>query len=460
MKNPDNLASELITFKNSQGLKASGTILKLSRNYTVFEIYNPYSIVQLSEVLQEVKIFRARTNIYDGKATIANIVNTGVVLIVTATLSDSSWKDVFDVFSKEHVEKEIGYLINNFEQQQEIDSEFKMSILNLKAFLLDARKWLDKLEPSLEGSSVEVSSEFIKGNFISLITKIRSLYNECTNMMIGKIAKEKIILYKDFIHENLHPLLMSSPFPYRAFSKPLGFAGDYMMMYMIQHETAKGPNLYSKFVNVFYSNIPLSVSVSNRTSKLLQLINEGVQNAENKNEKFSAFSIGCGPALEVKKFIRDQKPKVPCNFRLLDFNQETLNFAKSEADKVNNDNVCKVDTVLESVHNLLKLTTSRGSIYDEKYNFVYCSGLFDYLSDKICSRLTKMFYSWLKPGGKLLVTNMHSKDRDRYLTEIVLEWYLIYRDEKNMANFAPGLGKQELYTDFTGVNLCLEITKI
>ncbi len=36
---------------------------------------------------------------------------------------------------------------------------------------------------------------------------------------------------------------------------------------------------------------------------------------------------------------------------------------------------------------------------------------------------------------------------------------MIYRDEKNMANFAPNIGSQKLYTDSTGVNLCLEITK-
>jgi extracellular factor (EF) 3-hydroxypalmitic acid methyl ester biosynthesis protein len=54
---------------------------------------------------------------------------------------------------------------------------------------------------------------------------------------------------------------------------------------------------------------------------------------------------------------------------------------------------------------------------------------------------------------------MHSNDIDRHIVELVLDWYLIYRDEKNMANFAPGLGEQKLYTDSTGVNLCLEITK-
>ena len=38
----------LVTFRNSQGEAARGTLLKLDRNTVVFEVYNPYSIVQLS----------------------------------------------------------------------------------------------------------------------------------------------------------------------------------------------------------------------------------------------------------------------------------------------------------------------------------------------------------------------------------------------------------------------------
>jgi len=40
-----------------------------------------------------------------------------------------------------------------------------------------------------------------------------------------------------------------------------------------------------------------------------------------------------------------------------------------------------------------------------------------------------------------------------------LEWNLIYRDEANMSSLVPGLGSQKLFTDETGVNLCLEINK-
>jgi len=45
------LTDSTVVFRNCQRLEARGTIMRLSRNSVVFEVYNPYSIVQASEVL-------------------------------------------------------------------------------------------------------------------------------------------------------------------------------------------------------------------------------------------------------------------------------------------------------------------------------------------------------------------------------------------------------------------------
>ena len=43
----------VVSFRNSQGEQVRGTIINLQRNSLVMEIYNPYSIVQVSEVLSD-----------------------------------------------------------------------------------------------------------------------------------------------------------------------------------------------------------------------------------------------------------------------------------------------------------------------------------------------------------------------------------------------------------------------
>ncbi len=42
----------VVSFRNSQGEQVRGTIINLQRKSLVMEIYNPYSIVQVSEVLE------------------------------------------------------------------------------------------------------------------------------------------------------------------------------------------------------------------------------------------------------------------------------------------------------------------------------------------------------------------------------------------------------------------------
>jgi extracellular factor (EF) 3-hydroxypalmitic acid methyl ester biosynthesis protein len=52
-------AGERLAFiicRNSQGAEVRGTLHRLTRYLAVFEVYNPYSIVQLSEVLNDFRL--------------------------------------------------------------------------------------------------------------------------------------------------------------------------------------------------------------------------------------------------------------------------------------------------------------------------------------------------------------------------------------------------------------------
>ena len=257
MANKSFADNELVTFKNSQGLKARGTLLKLSSNFMVFEVYNPYSIVQVSEVLSDLTISRSEKQIYCGSATVTNIVNTGIILIVSAVLSDFHWTNTVDITSKQDVQIEVDHLIKSFEASQKIGAEFKMNVLAIRTFLSDLRNWIEKLEPSAEKSKVEMNAEFMIKYFDSLFQKLGQLCREFHQLVL-LVSKEDLNTYKTFVQNLLHPFFLSSPFPYRCYSKPLGYAGDYEMMRMIQRENAEGPNLFAKFINVFYTNIPIA----------------------------------------------------------------------------------------------------------------------------------------------------------------------------------------------------------
>ncbi len=71
----------LITCRNSQGVEIRATPLRLSRYEAVFEVYNPYSILQLSEVLSDFRITIGERIVYAGRAVVSKLVNASIMVI-------------------------------------------------------------------------------------------------------------------------------------------------------------------------------------------------------------------------------------------------------------------------------------------------------------------------------------------------------------------------------------------
>ena len=114
-----------------------------------------------------------------------------------------------------------------------------------------------------------------------------------------------------------------------------------------------------------------------------------------------------------------------------------------------------------SVNQLLK-DSVRVDPAAPKYDTIYCAGLFDYLSDRICQRLINLFYEQLAPGGLLIATNVDPSNPLRNGMEFLLEWHLIYRDPAQMRLLHPtGTRAQDIVSksDETGVNIYLEVRK-
>jgi extracellular factor (EF) 3-hydroxypalmitic acid methyl ester biosynthesis protein len=174
------------------------------------------------------------------------------------------------------------------------------------------------------------------------------------------------------------------------------------------------------------------------------------------------LNIGCGPAQEIQDLLRTNEEVEACQFCLLDFNGETLENTRHKLDQLSAEyrRRLRASYMHHSVHDLLKRAT-RGQLepVERRYDMVYCAGLFDYLSDRVCARLLNLFYQSTKPGGRVLVTNVHPSNPNRYAMEHILEWHLLYRNADDMSALCPQLGTQKIFYDDTGINVFLEITK-
>ena len=154
-----------------------------------------------------------------------------------------------------------------------------------------------------------------------------------------------------------------------------------------------------------------------------------------------------------------------CDITLLDFNSETIEYTGQEIAKVRTQagRVTPISLLQRSVHKLLRqASTGDVDLKWESYDMVYCSGLFYYLSQRVCRRLNDLFARLLAPGGLMMVTNVSDTNPSRAWMEYVLEWNLIYRDDSAMMEIAPLNGGQfetVLNRDETGVKLFLDVRK-
>ncbi len=450
----------LVTFRNSQGEIARGTLLKLDRSTVVFEVYNPYSILQLSEVLQELVIRRGDRKVYEGRAVVNNLVNTGLMLIVSAGLMDS-WKDLLGVLSsKQQFRQEAERFVSDWHASNKIRIGYQLVVGEIQSLFSELSRWLQQLEIAGNGPAGEhdkqLSDEFFSELFEPMSDTAGKLM-EAFEDEASKVPADDLTRHKAYVQKCVHPLIMRAPFPYRAFFKPLGYAGDYEMVNMMLRDPRQGPSTYAELVNTLYLATGPAQAHRNRVGILVDMLVKAAATAKQKSKPLRVLNVGCGPALELCRFLASDDVYPDSHFNLVDFNQETLDYTKSSLEEVLTGAkiVPRIDYTHMSVHSLLKSASpSSTSVQRETYDPIYCAGLFDYLSDRICTRLLRLFYQWTSQNdGAILVTNVHPANNALYLMEHILDWFLVYRDEKDMLALATDLSRS-MYSAMKPASTC------
>lgn len=450
-----------ITFVNAKGVKVEAILLKSSNNNIVFEIYNPYLVVQLSEVINNLTICRFSETVYVGKAVVSNLINTGLFLIVSATLVDP-WIENIKSSNFFEIEDEAEKFISEWNHlNNDVLPDYQLIVNKIRSFLTNMSRWLRQFD-NVNNKDFE-NHDLIERIAKPLLTNLAGLFFKFESEA-QKIDRTKIDVCKRFAQQELHPLIMQSPFAHRTFHKPLGYAGDYEMVNMMFRNNYEGETSYAKIFNAFLLGPGPAESHRNRIEILIKKIAEVAENAKNLGYRAKIFNFACGPAIELQRFIAESDLSDNCDFVLLDFSEETLNYTSNILEKIkiqNGRQQVTIKTIHKSVNEVLRSAVGLpDSDFDKNdgYYFVYCAGLFDYLSDRICAKLLELFFSQLKIGGKLLATNVHPNNPAIFLMEHLLEWHLIYRDEKKFVKLL-NVENKLIYTDQTGFNIFLEVNK-
>lgn len=438
--------------------------MQLSRNMVVFEVYNPYSVVQLSEVLQDLRIRRADRDIYQGRAVVTNLVNTGLMLIVSASLVEP-WSDMIDLHPGPQLREEVRAFVNDWESNtQHLIPEYVLRVGQFRNFLLELKRWLEHGE-TLAGISEPNTSDDLVHEFVADVDSMTA--DRFQELFAGfeeaavQIPRKAVANHRAFAQRELHPVVLVSPFMHRSFTKPLGYAGDYEMVNMMLGEPCQGPNTTAKVLNAAAVRADAPSAHRNRIRILTEHLTEESRRVVDNSQGFRALNMGCGPASEVERFIGASWLSDRANFRLVDFNQPTLDYARSRLNQAINTHRrdTQIDFELKSVNDLIKEATGQSGEGMASYDMVYCAGLFDYFGDPTCEAMIELFYQWTNPGGLVLLTNVTPNHSTQHFMSHVLEWTLKLRDEQQMLSLAPAGAQAETKLDETGANVFLTIRK-
>ncbi|MDD5199802.1 MAG: class I SAM-dependent methyltransferase [Terrimicrobiaceae bacterium] len=453
----------VVAFTNTSGIKGRGTLVHISRSVAVFEVYNPYSIIQLSEVLQELSVMRGERVIYRGRGVVTSIVTTGLMVIVSVTLIDS-WNAL------DHLEPgpELGgaaeHFIRDWEEGQNLSENYQLVVNKFANFLAEASRWIEEAETAIIGS-VEVDEDraarFRDSIQNPVALKLKDLIG-AFEVEAARVPDEESALYKAFARREIHPFMLCAPFAWRSFYKPLGYAGDYEMVnMMLQESPSVGNNTYARIFHDLTTSVAACLAHRNRITILERLLAEEAGRVTDEQRIFTVLTVACGPAVEIQRFIRNHDLANQSALHLMDFNEETLEYVKQRMSLAMSESGRKpaIKFIQKSIDDLLKDVHLESEGFLPAYDMIYCAGLFDYFPDNVCRNLLQLYYRWVRPGGLLVATNVHPNNPERGLMEHLLEWYLIYRDEKHLESLAPKGSSPEVFADETGVNVFLTSRK-
>lgn len=452
----------LISFKNTVGESVRGTIVKLQRKSLVMEVYNPYSIVQISEVLAELTIRIGNKVAYLGKAVVISLVNTGLTAVVSVTLIDE-WQDLYDVvITPGAVGDEAKAFVQDWSERFQIRRDYQIAVNEFRAYLSDVSRWVEQVDltEALPREIGQLRSDVFYELAIPLLDKFKFYFDNFMNEA-SLVDSEFAPAHRAYAQAALHPLLLRAPFVFRSFTKPLGYAGDYEMVNQMLRDSREGPSTYFQIVNTGFLKTAVAAAHCNRIDILVDFLIRIADSAKKAGRPFRILNVGCGPAIEIQRFLQRYPNPEFLSFDLVDFSEETLSRTRDILTDIST-KVGKsiiINYIHESVHQLLKRSVDKSAHDVREYDAAYCAGLFDYFSDKVCSRLTLHFAARTRSKGRLLITNVHSSNPDKYGMEHLLEWYLIYRDEAQMERLLPEASTEhKVYVDATGVNVFAEAT--
>ncbi len=206
--------------------------------------------------------------------------------------------------------------------------------------------------------------------------------------------------------------------------KPYGYSGDFRLIDFI-HTSYTSNDEEDKKWDLLYQSQLAAVAVRNRKEIFKDLI---VKARSNGSRPIRILNLGSGPCRDVLE------ASISANsgdfiFHCVDSDQKAIEYGKR---------LLAANNVQDFAHfyhaHILKFTANID------YDVVWCAGVFDYLNDRLVTRMLRKMYRWASPDGVCVVGNFAPDNPTRGYMELALDWHLVYRTEDDYLRLCKNAG--------------------
>jgi len=301
------------------------------------------------------------------------------------------------------------------------------SLFDFPVDLPSSRELLDDTREMLASGDVSIADEF--ATRLDHIRRTMSPH-AWQAFIAQRIASHPV---RSLFHED--------PFSWRAFAKPRGYAGDAELLDLIYRDAPPSGPLSALGTRLYDWSVAGTScrSVRARRDILAGLIDRVAE----ERPAPRILSVACGHLREAQ---RSEAVRAGAISEFVALDQDPLSLALVEREQAHRN----VRPVRGSVRRLLGGAKSFGS-----FDLVYAAGLYDYLEVPTARALTRSLFTTLRPGGTLVVANFAPNLPDIGYMEAIMEWRLLYRDEREVEQFAADIpvadiASKELFRDEPG----------
>jgi extracellular factor (EF) 3-hydroxypalmitic acid methyl ester biosynthesis protein len=399
--------------------------------------------------------------LYEGDAHVRRVTERGNDLIIGVEVQERTidLSELYRLGTKHSFSER---LYGAFEpQEDDVSDAFKVWVNDLRNSLESVKTFLDAEEAALDTLDLftrkQTLKTYLEASAPRLIDKLNASSRELFTL-VSHLAEDQHSIYRSYYKKQMSELIVHSPLLKRAYTKPLGYAGDYEMMNMIYRDHAEGDSLFGQALNLYAAQEEAAQATINRVEYLSTKIRTAIE----VRGRVRLASIGCGPAQELFVLLQRNPELGPyIDVALIDQEERVLTYCERTLSPIAIRTGAKVHFIKESVRRLLTAKKLKEALGER--DFIYSAGLFDYLNARSFSTLLSVLYEALAPSGHLAIGNFAGNNPSRYFMEYCLDWFLIHRTREDLLSFVPALtpapARAEVDAEPSGVNLFLLIWK-